>query len=170
MILYLALCVFKDLKTYKVPNYFILVGLIAGLIIQIFMYGVRGVITFFAGTFLPIFILYPLFFLRVLGAGDIKLFSVIGSVFGWRMAVQSILLSFLVGAFLALIKLFSKKIFLERMSYFACYVYTVFCHHKLLPYYNQETDGHACTMHFTLAIGLSMILITMCYLFQIKIT
>jgi len=45
-----------------------------------FGYGFRGVYYFLGNISIPIILLYLLFQMRVLGAGDIKLFSMIGSI------------------------------------------------------------------------------------------
>ncbi|BBF44554.1 hypothetical protein lbkm_3267 [Lachnospiraceae bacterium KM106-2] len=130
-----------------------------GFIGQIYSQSLQGIFNSFLGMIIPILILYPLFLMKVLGAGDIKVFSVIGISLGWFIAFESILVSFLVGAVIALFLLFYHKVFFTRINYVFSYLSQIIYTHKLIPYHVSERDGHKYTMHFTLAIGISLIIL-----------
>ena len=56
----------------------------------------------FLGLFLPIVFLFPLYLAHVLGAGDLKLFSMIGCFLGFPLTEELVFYSFLFGAAAAL--------------------------------------------------------------------
>ncbi|MBQ9609327.1 MAG: prepilin peptidase [Lachnospiraceae bacterium] len=68
-----------DLQTYKIPNIICVVGLISGVVFNLFIYGVSGIKDSMIGIISPIGILFIFFCLRIIGAGDIKLLSAIGA-------------------------------------------------------------------------------------------
>ena len=74
--------VWMDLRMQKVRNWFILAGLAAGFIYHLAAEGLRGMIEFSAGVFCPVLLLAVLFLAGALGAGDIKLFAVLGGIMG----------------------------------------------------------------------------------------
>ena len=76
MILVASIAALYDIRTWKIPNWLILLGLETGIFITVWQNGVRtGSIRVLAGIWIPIGILYVMFLAGWLGAGDIKLFS-----------------------------------------------------------------------------------------------
>ncbi|MDD2972325.1 MAG: A24 family peptidase [Lachnospiraceae bacterium] len=67
-----------DIHTGRIQNQFLLISLIAGLIHQILRSGLQTIPTSLMGLILSILILFPLFMIKGLGAGDVKLFGIIG--------------------------------------------------------------------------------------------
>lgn len=105
----LAAAVFFDLKTTKVPNPLIIAGYITGALLRI--RAPEDALQCLADILWPIIILYPLFLMRGLGAGDIKLFSVLSILYPFSILIQIMILSLYVGAGLII----SRKIY-ERLS------------------------------------------------------
>ena len=89
--------------TGKIPNALVLAGLLNGCFCQLLRAGPPGLWQA-ASAILILFILtYPLYLLRGLGAGDIKLYCVIGSYLGLYMAAKIVLASLFMGAILGII-------------------------------------------------------------------
>lgn len=82
----LAACI-ADLRTGKIPNAWTLPAMGFGLLLQIFTAGFTGLVDGICGVVLPVAILFVLFVKGVLGAGDVKLFSAVGSLIGHRIVV-----------------------------------------------------------------------------------
>lgn len=101
----LIIAVWSDIRTTKISNRLILVGLTAGLFFRIWGSGWTGIFTYLVNISIPVILLYLLFLKRALGAGDIKLFSVIGGFLGTIQLVQIIGVSFLAGGMLSLLKI-----------------------------------------------------------------
>ena len=83
-----------DLKTGKIPNWYNLAWLIYGLVLIGFLEGGKGLMLGAMGGLIPVIGLMVLFAWGVLGAGDIKLFGVIG-VFVGLDVVWIVIYSFL---------------------------------------------------------------------------
>lgn len=88
----------QDLESGRISNRLIVTGLGIGIIIQITEYQVWGVYYFLRNVSVPVILLYLLFQMRVLGAGDIKLFSMIGSIVTTEELFRCMAYSFLLAA------------------------------------------------------------------------
>lgn len=76
------LAVLTDLKEGRIPNGIIAVGLLWGGAYQIMSGGAVGMVIFLGGAAFPLILFGVLFYFRMIGAGDIKLLSVIGGFLG----------------------------------------------------------------------------------------
>ena len=114
--------VLMDLHEMKVQNSWIVTSLMAGFFICIGRNGCRGIPLFVAGAAVPLVILGGLFYFRMLGSGDIKLFCALGGVMGPVDIVKCIGLSFFFGAIFALMILITCRLMQERILYFLNYL------------------------------------------------
>jgi prepilin peptidase CpaA len=94
-----ALAAINDLFTRKIPNVLLGTFAILGIIAWNLAQGLGGVWTFFGSAGLILFCLSPLFMLRALGGGDIKLFAVIAGTAGLQLFIPIFLLSHIFGGF-----------------------------------------------------------------------
>lgn len=140
-----------DIQTSRISNRLILAGLMIGYIRNLSGYGWKGSIYFLIQISLPVLIFYLLFLMRALGAGDIKLFSVIGSCIGLNGFVKVVLFSFLAGAVNSLYILIRNRNFYNRFVYFSCYFKAVLLT-KSIPRYDFKSDGKQNYIHFSVAI------------------
>lgn len=98
-----------DIRSTKISNRLIVCGYLLGLVIRIMGNGWRGAIDFLFCISLPVILLYLLFLMRALGAGDIKLFSVAGGFLTMKELVLLVFVSILVGAMISIAKLVYLK-------------------------------------------------------------
>lgn len=165
-------CVVHDLKGYRIPNAWILTGWIAGMFYQICQKGWTGIPFWFLSLLPPILILLPLYLLRVLGAGDIKLFSVVIGILGWESTLGVFICSFLCAAGMSLFQMAKKRNIGVRLLYFQSYCRDVFemaalkprnikniksLLKELPPYYDKHRDGYGVVIHFSIAIVFGVI-------------
>ncbi len=109
MILLLMCAVGMDLRAYRIDNRLILVGLALGLFRQVTLYGVVGIGQSFLGMLLPCILFFPAFLCRGLGAGDIKLLSVVGSFVSYRASLSILSASIFLGGIYAVIHIIMGK-------------------------------------------------------------
>lgn len=102
-----------DLKTDRVPNQYIILGYLTGAFLNLQSYGIRGTIVFLVKSLWPIVLLYILFYIRAVGAGDIKLISVMSSYLEPSTTVHVVIASVFVGAIISIIKILSDR---QRMG------------------------------------------------------
>lgn len=145
-----------DLHRQKISNIWILTGWVLGFGLQAAYNGWMGAAGFFVGAAVPILWLFPLFYFRMLGPGDIKLLSVLGGLLGYHAVIRLTIFSFFFGGILALGLLITSGMFGFRFRYFANYFRNYLKDRKHRPYY--KTGGRAENFHFTLPILLGVFL------------
>lgn len=119
MIIKITICTFfliiinvTDIGGYKIKNKVVLptiiIGLICGLIFKSFLDSVYGML-------IPL-VLFPLYALKMLGAGDVKALCAIGSVLGFKLSVMTMMLTFVSGGVIALGFMLLNKNFVARFK------------------------------------------------------
>ncbi|MDQ6676283.1 MAG: A24 family peptidase [Acidobacteriota bacterium] len=90
-----------DLRTRRIPNWLTLSGVIAGLAIHTFLFGLSGLWHSCSGMLLAFSVYLALYLLRAMGAGDVKLMAAVGSLVGPANWFAIFLLSATVGGLAA---------------------------------------------------------------------
>lgn len=153
---FLSVCM--DIKTDKIANDGICIFGLAGLCYRIWYQGLAGIRHFAAGAAVPLVLLFILFIFRMLGPGDIKLFSVLGGIMGAESIIRCIICSFLIGAVMSAAMLILCCNAKERLRYFTAYI-TQFCKSRAVrPYY--RTGPRTENIHFSMPVFLAVILYT----------
>ncbi len=111
----LTMAAVTDFQNGKVSNRLIVLGWVAGLWFRILGQGAIGIMQFLVCSSIPVILLYFLFQLRALGAGDIKLFSVVGSFVTLRQLGFIIITSFLAGAVIGVGKIICRCVSHEQV-------------------------------------------------------
>lgn len=100
----------SDLCTGKIRNRLILLGLTLGFMITVYEKGVRSIPLWFFQIYIPVILFFLAFRIGGLGAGDIKLFSVIAGFLTIEEWWICIVAAFVSGAVICAVKiLFAKK-------------------------------------------------------------
>ena len=105
--------VYTDMIQTKISNRLIVLGLALGFFFRFMTEGREGVLVFAVNISIPVILLYLLFQMRALGAGDIKLFSMIGAFISTDQLLKLMGLAFGVGALLGITKIIYQYIFLK---------------------------------------------------------
>lgn len=142
-----------DIQFMKIPNWLILLGLSAGSQYLFLCEGGIGLAHFIVKAILPVFILYILFLAKVLGAGDIKLFSCLAVFLSGRAVLFIAILSFFYGALVSFILMLSSKELLPRLNNFKFYVINAGIERKIKEY--KTFDSKRSYLHFSIYIMLA---------------
>ncbi|MCU0248107.1 MAG: A24 family peptidase [Bryobacter sp.] len=97
-----------DVHSRRIPNWLTATGLVAGLAVQFFLSGAVGLRTAALGFGLAVLIYIPLFALRAMGGGDVKLMAALGALLGPERWFAVFLLTAILGGILALAVVFTK--------------------------------------------------------------
>lgn len=157
----LTVAVIQDFRHMKVSNRLIFIGLGLGIFFQTIQKGPVAIVRVLPNIIIPVIVLYLLFLMRCLGAGDIKLFSVIGTFINFKQLGVCIAAAFVIGAVFALLKMLSRKNLWNRLFLVRCYVVETL-QGNVAPYsYKSKED----VLHFSLAIalGLAVTQLTNCF-------
>lgn len=162
--LFVTLAVVNDYRTYKIKNNLVLGFLCTGFIFNIAFGGLNGGIDAFGGSLFPL-VLFPLFALKMLGAGDIKAFCAIGSIVGLDQSINTVIFSIIAGGTIALGFLVLRSNAMVRFRAFWRYLTTCFYMRRLLPY-DQFSDPEG-KFRFAYGIFCGFIIAVVNHYFQI---
>lgn len=104
LIAYTGIAVGWDLKSWRIPNIYVICGMLAGILTSLVFQGRQGLVGSVTGILIPVVVLFILFLLKAIGGGDIKLFSAVGSFVGTDIGFI-MLYSFIAGGILSLLYL-----------------------------------------------------------------
>lgn len=108
-----------DLKSRRIPNWLVLAGFIASLILQITFSSFNSFSSFKDwgyGLLIGFGLFFPLYLLRAMGAGDVKLMAMVGSFLGPVSAIGAVLTTLVVGGVLSLAVALWNGVFQQAMS------------------------------------------------------
>ena len=151
-IVLLVIAAVEDIRKCQIPNWLILTGLLLGGLINIRQDGYMGISSFVVGVLFPVLVLWLLFRFRVMGAGDIKLFSVIGGLYGASFVSRVMLVALFLGAVMSVFQLLRYQNLSYRLQYLAEFVSNYLKTGEIKPYYVRERDGTKIIVHFAVAI------------------
>lgn len=114
------LSAFADLKTDRIPNGFLLLGFLIGLSGSLCTG--RDILEILGSVSLAFLLLYPLYKIGAMGAGDVKLFLMIGSFSTAKELLLILVGAFAIGAGFSLMKLLVERNGRERLYYFFSYL------------------------------------------------
>ena len=162
MILFLIAAVLTDFKRDRIYNGWILFGILGGLFFHMQEDGWYSVCSAVIPIMSPFVLLYPIYKIGALGAGDIKLFMVSGSFFKTEQLIHIIAVSFIIAAFFSLMKMISEKNCKKRMKYLLSYLLETCRTREWKPYEeDSQRNTHAYKsnkIHFALPICISVML------------
>ena len=147
----------------KIPNKVLLFGILCKAVDAVFWGNVSlwrfalfgGAVRFFC----LIALTWPLFRLRLFGAGDLKLAAVIVACMGWRIGGAGLILGTIIGGAWALACLVRRRLFARRFFYLICYIRRFLYAGEISPYYSKERDGEEAVIPFGLCLCLGSIAI-----------
>lgn len=88
---------YSDLRRRRIPNALILSGIVGAFFCAWFLPGIAGIATASGGLATGLVLLLPLYLLRGMAAGDVKLMAMVGAFLGPWPTVIAVLLTFLIG-------------------------------------------------------------------------
>ncbi len=148
--------VLMDLRMERVENGWILLSMAAAFFWRMLQEGLGGIPGFILGMLLPLAALGGLFYFRMLGPGDIKLFCALGCAMGPSAIWKCIICSFMLGAAISFAILIFYSSFLTRIRYLIRYFHIFFRTGEVTPYYMKGMTLE--NFHFTVPVFMSVML------------
>lgn len=141
-VLLAAACCF-DYRCKKIPNFLIVVMAVLGACWRFRQGGAWGAASCVGASVLVMCLLYPLFKVGAVGAGDVKLLGMAAGYFPFKKILVFLFLSLLIAAVVSLVKMVRKGYFLERMGYLLDYLTDVVKSGRFKLYLQNEQDRGA---------------------------
>ncbi len=107
-----------DLRSKKVPNRLIIIGFVLALLTLAVVDGRGGIWPAFASLGAATLFAFPLYYLRAIGGGDLKLIWILSLLLNWNMTITMILASMVWGSLLGIFRVIvsgNGKLFLRNM-------------------------------------------------------
>lgn len=98
----LTVAVITDLSARKIPNSLIVFGLVTSLVCQLVAMQGAGGLNWLAGVAVAFACFIPLYVLRGMAAGDVKLMMAVGGFLGYPLIITAVAYSFLAGGAIAI--------------------------------------------------------------------
>ncbi|MCR5755616.1 MAG: prepilin peptidase [Acetatifactor sp.] len=138
--LFLCIACFFDYRKARIPNWLPVLIYAAGGCRGLVLHGLAETVPGIIAGIGWILLLYPLFRIGVLGAGDIKLYGACAIYFSFLGFCKFFIISMLFAAMISLFKIIYEQNGLERMKYFFEYVEDVCRNHAFKLYFRNESD------------------------------
>jgi prepilin peptidase CpaA len=150
ILLFIALI--SDVKSYKIKNKVTVTFMALGLITNFCYAKYKGLIGSLLGVVVPLVLLIILYALRMLGAGDIKLFCALGAIFGVEHIIEIMAYSFLAGGVIAFFFMLMRRNAKERFRHLFNYFKAVFLTFSFMEYTEFEDKKDKGKFRFAYAV------------------
>ncbi|MGE5423375.1 MAG: prepilin peptidase [Ignavibacteriales bacterium] len=151
LVIILGLSVYYDVKEQKIKNIVTMPGALLGLILNGTENGWNGLCFSFWGWVVPTLVLMILYYIHVMGAGDIKLYAAIGAIMGLEFAAWSFVFSVFAAGPAALFLLVKRGLFKEKMGRVFDYFKYLIMFRDIQPY--SAKDDKSSKFIFSTAIA-----------------
>lgn len=151
----IIVAVIQDLQSMKISNRLILTGLVLALMFGILSGRTSQILYILMNIFFPVIMLYLLYLAGVLGAGDIKLFSVIGGFTDFHTLKRCMLAAFAAAAVISAGKLVHDRSLKSSLTRAFLYVRGL-TEGNLYSYRRVREEDHL--MHFSVAILIGLLI------------
>ena len=101
-VLFICIAFYYDITSWKIPNVLVVTGCICGFIYHMAHPAGNGFSFAGFGFLTGLVVMFLLYGIKVIGAGDVKLFGAIGSFAGWEVTSAGIVYSLLAAGAIAL--------------------------------------------------------------------
>ncbi|WP_330414410.1 A24 family peptidase [Lachnotalea glycerini] len=152
--LVVLIALIMDFATGKVSNKLIIIGLLLGFFIPYIQDKKGNIIGFLLGAAAPVAILLLVFMIGGIGAGDIKLFAVIGGFIGVQGVLKCMITAFVIGAVISFVKILVYKNFFLCFHNIIRYLSQTYNTKKFQIYEREKSN----TIHFTLPMFISILI------------
>ena len=118
LLLLVAVAAVIDLRTYRIPNWLTFTGIALGLVINTITPSMlhQGFWWAATGVLLGFVMALPLYLLRVMGAGDVKLIAMVGAFLGASGTIYAVLCIFIIGGVAAVLYAATHKLFSPMLT------------------------------------------------------
>lgn len=140
LVLMLSIACYCDYRRKKIPNLLLLAMFLFGLGQQIMEKGGGGGISFVVRCVGILLLLYPLFQIGAMGAGDVKLYGICGGYLPGEKFLFFFFASLLIAAMISLLKMIYEGNMIERIRYFGDYIFSVLCTGRIRLYIEDEKE------------------------------
>lgn len=146
-----------DIKEHRIPNGLVITGMLSAFIIRLLEYGIEGCVSAVVSMLIPLGLLFPVYMLGMIGAGDIKLLCMYAVLLNWEQVLYLLFYACALGSVWSLVRMIINNSLVRRFQYLKDYVVGMAGQKNIRKYFTPE-QGYKDTIPFALPIGLSYVL------------
>lgn len=166
MLFVLAIAAIQDCKNYRISNAWVVVCYGVGMITATLSGGLVGLIHAILRSLLPILVFYILYYIRALGAADLKIFGSAVLVCSAEEMKDLFIYSFAIGAAIAMVRLIHNGQLIVRLSNLKNYARQCLQDGSMDAY--ETFEDESSYLHFSVSILLAFCVITLREVFLSK--
>lgn len=155
-----SVAIFTDWRCYRIPNICICIGAVAGLIMTYVSYSFAGLLSSLAGMMIIFMAFYPFYLLGGIGAGDVKLFMMLGCFIQGDMLLRYMLVTMAIAAAWSVIKMLVFAESRERLFYLGRYIRKAALTGAIDEYQIDKTQKR-CVIRLSIPAFISLLLMCM---------
>lgn len=118
----LVLVTITDLRSYRIPNICILIGMTGGFYMTYSSHSFEGILTSLGQMLLIFMAFYPFYLLKGIGAGDVKLLMMTAAYIQNMVLFNYIFMTMLIAAVISVVKMICFSQSRERLFYMFRYI------------------------------------------------
>ncbi|MGD8842111.1 MAG: A24 family peptidase [Gammaproteobacteria bacterium] len=154
LIAVLSAAVWVDMREHRIPNLVSLGGILAGLCMHTWFYGLEGLLSGLGGMAVGLGVLLPFYIFKGMGAGDVKLMAAVGAFMGPHNVLLAVGLTLIGGSIAGIaILVYRKGLGQALQRYWFTFRSLVTAGVWL---YNAPTEGEAAAIRFPYALAIAL--------------
>jgi prepilin peptidase CpaA len=110
-----AIAFIIDIRYCVIPNWLTVTGVLAGISYHVCTERIEGLLFSISGLFIGLTLLFILYLLGAIGAGDVKLFAAYGAIAGIEFVMQNIIYTLAYACLIGIVILIIQKKLFHRM-------------------------------------------------------
>ncbi|MCR5452074.1 MAG: A24 family peptidase [Lachnospiraceae bacterium] len=153
ILMYLFVAAIYDLRYRIIPNELVLLGIVAGASYSIIFISFSSLWIYSFHLLITVILLFPLFYFRVVGAGDVKLFAVVSPFLQTDTFIILFITAILTGGIFSLIQTFRYKDYFIRFFCLNSYLHSCLLDHKIKRYESKSEKNRQLPFAVCIFIG-----------------
>lgn len=138
LLVIMSMAVITDIRFYKIPNFYILIGTVIGFAVRFMQEGFMGILTACISAVILFSFLLPFFMIHGIGAGDIKLFCMMAVYLNQKTTFQCFFMTFIIAAIMSIVKMLWMGVFFQRIKKIYYYLQAIILTQSYREYEQKE--------------------------------
>lgn len=143
----------------RIPNLIIFAGILGAVFLFYDCFSISFLYQKIIAIIIPFVCFYGLYKIGALGAGDVKLYCLLGFYLTFQDLFKVILSSLIIAALNSLIKMIYQKNLASRIRYFYSYLIKCSSNQKIYPYYLNQNRTKETTVTLALPVLVSSVIV-----------
>ena len=155
-----SVVIFMDWRFYRIPNPCVCIGAVAGMIMTFMSYSIAGVASALVSMLIIFMAFYPFYLLGGIGAGDVKLFMMVGCYIQGEALLRYLAVTMLIASAVSILKMIVYAESRERLFYLGRYIRKAVLTGAIDVYEIDRTQKR-CVIRLSIPALLSLVLMCM---------